>query len=300
MWHRRWVTTALAALAAITTFGTAAASPVQVAATTTNMAMLAQEIGGPHVEVVTMAPPDRDVHYLEARPSMMAALRRADLVVSVGAELEEGWLPAALRGASNPAVMPGRPGYFEAVAHVDLIGHAAPDRGQGDVHPAGNPHIYLDPVRTAQVAHALAGRLAELAPEHRETFQNNAARFEATVDKRLPRWQEMAASAPGVLLFHEDMDYLMERLGIPIHGYLEPLPGIPPTARHLRQLVRDLQDRQGATLFTDFQPAGGARFIQRELGWNYHALPTHVPVGGDADDYFDTIDAIVWAATGAR
>jgi zinc/manganese transport system substrate-binding protein len=128
--------------------------------------------------VTVLAPPDRDAHYLEARPSMMAALRRADLVVAVGAELEVGWLPAALQGAHNPNIQVGRQGYFEGAAHTNLIqvGGAA-DRAMGDVHPAGNPHYYFDALKMAEVAEALAVRLGELAPEHAERFEANAAEF---------------------------------------------------------------------------------------------------------------------------
>ncbi|MBK1736088.1 zinc ABC transporter substrate-binding protein [Halorhodospira abdelmalekii] len=291
-------TASVALLAAAVTIAPAAfADPIRVAASTSNMAMLTQEIGGEHVDVTTMAPPDRDAHYLEARPSMMAALRRAELLVSVGAELEEGWIPAALRGANNPAVMPGRSGYFEAAAQVELIGktHHA-DRGRGDVHPMGNPHVYLDPMRMAEVGHALAHRLSEFRPQHRETFRANAQAFADAVEERMPKWQERVADAPGVLLFHENIDYLMERLDVPIHGFLEPLPGVPPTGRHLRSLVRDLQGERGVTIFADFEPSRGAEFIKRELGWEYFSLPTHVPIGGTAEDYFEVIDALVEAA----
>ncbi|MCG5533722.1 MULTISPECIES: metal ABC transporter substrate-binding protein [unclassified Halorhodospira] len=287
---------ATAVLATALAAGPAAAERLQVAATTTNMAMITQQVGGEHVEVTTMAPPDRDAHYLEARPSMMAALRGADLVVSVGAELEEGWLPAAIRGANNPDVQIGQDGYFEAAAQVELIGQTGhADRARGDVHPAGNPHVYLDPVRMAEVGQALASRLGNLAPEHAEHFYSNADDFQAAVEERLPGWEERVADAPGVLLFHADIDYLVHRLDVPLHGYLEPLPGVPPTARHLRRLVNELADERGVTLFTDFQPADGARFIERELGWSYYSLPTHVPVNGDADDYFAVIDELVEA-----
>ena len=294
---RRLLTTAVLGAAAS---AAPAAAQIDVAATTTNMAMLTEEVGGEHVEVTTMAPPDRDAHYLEARPSMMAALRGADLVVSVGAELEEGWLPAAIRGANNPDVNPGQEGYFEAAAQVELIGQTGhADRGRGDVHPAGNPHVYLDPVRLAEVGQALATRLGNLAPEHAETFRANADDFEAAVEERLSGWEERVTDAPGVLLFHQDIDYLVHRLDVPLHGYIEPLPGVPPTARHLRRLVNELDDERGVTLFTDFQPADGAQFIERELGWSYHSLPTHVPVGGDADDYFGVIDDLVEAMASA-
>ena len=136
---------------------------MEVVATTSNMGALTRIVGGDDVRVRVLVPPDRDAHYLQARPSMMIALRRARLLVAVGAELESGWLPAAVRGAGNPTIQPGRDGYFEGSAAVALIetGGVA-DRAGGDVHPHGNPHFYLDPVRFADAARALGERLSAL------------------------------------------------------------------------------------------------------------------------------------------
>lgn len=269
----------------------AATAEVRVAATVPNMGMLVEEIGGDAVEVTVMAPPDRDAHYLEATPSMMAALRRADLVVSVGADLEVGWLPAAIRGANNPAVQVGRTGYFEAANHIQMIEVGlATDRAQGDIHPEGNPHFYMDPERMAQIGHALANRLADLDGDNAEYFRENAEDFEAAVSERVPEWQEHAEGAPGAVLFHKDINYLMRLVDVPIHGYLEPLPGIPPTARHLRSLVEGLRDREGIVMLTDFQPGEGARFVAEELGWDIKQMPNQVQPGDDREDYFEMID----------
>ena len=273
-----------------------AAAEIRVAATTPNMGMLAETIGGDAVDVTVMAPHDRDVHYLEARPSMMAALRRADVVVSVGAELEAGWLPAAIDGASNRAVRPGRPGYFEGARHTDLIGvGGAADRAQGDVHPEGNPHFYMDPERFAEVGQALAERFAQFDETRADDFRANADAFTAAVEERMPEWREAAAGAPGALLFHKDNDYLMHALDVPIHGFLEPLPGIPPTASHLRGLVRDLADRDGVVLQRIYQPAEGAQFVGSELGWEVHSLPANVGPGQDEEAYFRIVDQYVEA-----
>ncbi|MCP1727683.1 zinc/manganese transport system substrate-binding protein [Natronospira proteinivora] len=289
---KKWILGTILMLAAV-----AASAEVRVAATVPNMGLLARAIGGDAVEVTVMAPPDRDAHYLEARPSMMAALRRADLLVAVGAELEVGWLPAALQGANNPRVQVGRTGYFEGAAHVDLIeAGAAADRAGGDVHPVGNPHFYMDPERMAEVAYALAQRLGQLDEDNADRFMENAERFEEAVMARMDGWEDRVSDAPGAVLYHKDINYLMRRLDVSILGYLEPLPGIPPTASHLRELVRELQGREGITLYTDFQPSRGADFLERELGWSSRQLPSQV--AADADDiqaYIDMIDAWVEA-----
>ena len=271
-----------------------AAAEIRVVATVPNMGMLARAIGGDAVQVTVLAPPDRDPHYLEARPSMMAALRRADLLVAVGAELEVGWLPAALQGAHNPRVRPGRSGYFEGAAQVDLIqvGGAA-DRGLGDVHPAGNPHYYFDPLRMAEVGRALARRLAELDAANADRFEANAEGFADRARDEVERWRSQANGAPGAVFYHKDADYLAELLDVPILGYLEPLPGIPPSARHLSELVGTLRGREGVIIHADFQPSQGADFLARELGWSTHQLPIQVAVDGNMDDYFALVQR--WA-----
>ena len=269
---------------------------LRVAATTANMGMLASTIGGEAVSVSVMAPPDRNVHYLEARPSMMATLRRADLVVAVGADLEVGWLPAAIRNSGNGRVREGSDGYFAGADHTTLIqqGQAA-DRSGGDVHPQGNPHFYMDPVKLAEVGHALAKRLARLEPEQQERFKHNAETFEEQARHHVADWREQSQDAPGVVVYHKDVDYLMERLEVPVKGYLEPLPGVAPTARHLSSLVSDLKGEEGVVLFAEFQPDRGARFLERELGWPWQALPTQVQPGDDAASYFRMIEQWVTA-----
>lgn len=269
---------------------------VSIAATVSNMGMLAREIGGDLVEVTVMAPPTRDPHYLEARPSMMAALRRADMVVAVGAELELGWLPAAIQGAGNRQVQPGQKGYFEGAAHIERLGEGqAADRSRGDVHPRGNPHFYMDPERMAIAGEALAKQLGRLDPDHQETYQARARGFREAVEERLPQWRSQAEGAPGVLLFHSDPDYLMALLDVPVHGYIEPKPGIPPTASHLASLVRNLEEKKGVMLYNNFQSSRGPAFIEKKLGWPARQLANQVAREGDREAYFAMIERWVEA-----
>jgi zinc/manganese transport system substrate-binding protein len=268
----------------------ASAAELRVVATVPNMGMLVRTIGGESVEVRVLAPADRDAHYLEARPAMMAALRRADLVVSVGAELEVGWLPAALQGSHNPNIQTGRAGHFEGANHTDLIqvGGAA-DRALGDVHVAGNPHYYMDPLRMAAVGRALAERLADLHAEGADRFRANAEAFADRAEQYVREWQDQTEDAPGVVFYHKDADYLAKLLGVSILGYIEPLPGIPPTARHLRELVANLREADGVILYADFHPSQGPEFLARELDWSKHQLPAQVGMDAGADDYFEML-----------
>ena len=273
---------------------------LRVVATTSSMAMLVREVGGTAVTITTLAPPDRDPHYLLARPSTVVALRRADLLVAVGAELEVGWLPAAMQGAANGRILPGQPGYFEGAAQIELIERdQAADRSRGDVHPMGNPHYYMDPERMATVARALAARLGLLDAANKEVFAARAVAFVRAVDERAARWRQQAARAPGVVFYHKDGNYLAAFLGVPVLGYVEPLPGIPPTASHLRELVGRLRGAKGVILYNSFHPKDGPDFLARQLGWKAVQLQLEVPLDATGATYLDHLDRWVTAVTGA-
>ncbi|RPJ53151.1 MAG: zinc ABC transporter substrate-binding protein [Acidobacteria bacterium] len=279
----------------------AAAAPLNVVATTSSMGMLARVVGGDAVRVTVLAPPDRDAHYLLAKPSMLVALRRADLLVAVGADLEVGWLPAALQSANNPRILPGQPGYFEGAAQVDLIekGEAA-DRARGDVHPMGNPHYYMDPPRMARVASALAGRLAAMTPAAASGFSARAEAFGRAVAERLPEWRRQVAGAPGAIFFHKDANYLAQLLDVKILAYVEPVPGIPPSASHLRDLVARLKGTRGVIIHATFQPDEGPQFLAKSLGWKVARLPLEVAVDADAAAYLTHIDQWVAAIASGK
>ena len=230
---------------------------------------------------------------------MMAAPRRADLVVAIGADLEIGWLPAALEGANNRNVRQGTPGYFEAGRKIELLDTGTQaDRGQGDVHPGGNPHFYLDPLRMGEIAVALAERMGRLDSANAGQYLENAEAFVARVEARMPGWRERLADAPGFVDFHGDARYLEHLFGVPMYGTLEPLPGIPPTARHLRSLVEDLRGREGVITRAVFHPGEAAAFVADELDWPSYVLPLHVAVDGDVSDYLALIDQWVSALSG--
>lgn len=280
----------------------ALAREFDVVATSSSAAMLVREIAGGHARITVLGPPDRDLHYLQARPSMMRALRSADLLVAIGADLEIGWLPVAIRQAANPRIQPGRPGYFEFAAQVELvdIGGVA-DRSLGDVHPLGNPHIYMDPVRMQVIALALADRMAGLDPDHGHHFLDHARAFVDQIDKAMPGWRERTAGAPGVVLFHQDANYLMYRFDVPVLGFLEPVPGIPPSAAHIKALTGTLASGQGVILHTPFQPSQAPNTLGRALGWPVERLSLEPPLDATGSDYIAHIDRWVDAiARGAR
>jgi zinc/manganese transport system substrate-binding protein len=295
---RRWL---IAALVLIAAAGPAPAAALDLVATSPTLGAIAREVA-PAAAVTVLAPPDRDMHTLQVRPSMIQALRRADLVLAVGADLEVGWLPAALSAAANPAVLPGRAGYFEAAAQVDLLDQGGPaDRALGDVHPAGNPHITLDPVRMARVARALGETLAAADPAGAQGYRERAAAFARAVEARLPEWRRKAAGAPGAVLYHRDAVYLLDRLGVPLLGELEPVPGVPPTAAHLKRLSDELAGRAGVIVYPAYLGGRAPERLGSALGWPVVALPLEPPLDAAGAAYLDHIgrwvDAI--AAPGA-
>ncbi|HJW81790.1 MAG TPA: zinc ABC transporter substrate-binding protein [Acidiferrobacterales bacterium] len=206
-------------------------------------AALVQELGGAQVTVASATTALQDPHHIEARPSLIAKTRQADLLVCTGAGLEAGWLPPLLRTAGNPKVQPGQPGYFEAASAAALLeARARADRAEGDVHPQGNPHLHLDARNIARVAEQLATRLKQLDPANAAHYAARHADFARRWQTALARWEREAAPLKGmpVVYHHRSWVYLAHWLGLKEIGVLEPKPGLPPTAAHLTQLLTQL------------------------------------------------------------
>ena len=294
-----------AALGGLLTLAAVAAAPpaaaLEIVATAPSLGALAREIAGPGAQVTVLAGPQQDLHRLQAKPSMMRRLRDADLVVAIGAELEMGWLPVAIAGAANSRIQPGQPGYFEAAAQVDLLDRGgSADRAQGDVHPVGNPHLDLDPVRMAAVGQALAGRLAQLDPAGAADYRARAQAFADQVDARTATWQAQLAGAPGALLYHRDAIYLLERFGVPLLGTIAPVPGVPPTGRQLSALKAALTGRRGVILYAPYQSPQAPQALARDLGWPVVQLPLEPPLEADGKGYLDHLGRWVAALASAR
>jgi len=201
---------------------------------------LVTDLAGDNAKVYVGTTAMQDVHHIQARPSLIAAVRRADLIVCTGAELEVGWLPVLLRQSGNDRIQRGRPGNFEASRYVRMLEVPSRlDRAQGDVHPMGNPHIHTDPRNIARVADALAGRLGEIDPQNAATYQSRLADFSARWNKAMARWQSRSAPLRGlpVIEYHKAFTYLFAWLSIQSTGFLEPKPGVDPTTGHLTELL---------------------------------------------------------------
>jgi len=217
---------------------------LNVFATVPEWAALAQEIGGDKVKVYAATNALQDPHHVEARPSLIARARGADLIVATGAELEVGWLPLVIQQAGNPKVRPGQRGYFEATAYVPLLGKPTRlDRAEGDVHPAGDPHIQTDARNIARVATELAARMAELDPPNATLYQSRHRQFAERWSAALSRWEKQAAPLKGmpIVVQHKAFTYLEAWLGLREVAALEPKPGAEPTTAHLSSVVEALQ-----------------------------------------------------------
>jgi zinc/manganese transport system substrate-binding protein len=265
---------------------------------------LAREIGGSSARIYTATTALQDPHRIEARPSLIAQMRRADLVVCSGADLEAAWLPVLLREAGNARVQPGRPGYFEAARLVALRDRPATlDRAQGDVHAAGNPHVHTDPRNIARVGAALAARMAEIDPAGAAVYQAQWNAFAARWDAAIAGWQARAAPLKGmpVAVQHKSFSYLLAWLGMVEVATLEPRPGVEPSVGHLARVATQLQATPArAVLRAAYQSPRPANWLAERAGIPALALPYTVGGNERAGDLFglfdDTLDQLLKAA----
>jgi len=260
-------------------------------------AALAKEIGGDKVDATSATSPDQDVHYIQARPSLIAQMRRADLVVCTGADLEVGWLPVLMRQGGNAKVQPGQDGYFEASSAVQLLEvPSSVDRSMGDVHPFGNPHIQLDPNNIGKIAAALALRMEKLDAADAETFRQRAADFNARWEKAVAKWTQQGAALKGmqIVTHHRSYVYLDHWLGLEEIGSLEPKPGIEPTTGHLAELLDQMKNKHvKAIVRSSYQDSRASDWLSSRTSVKAIVLPHTVESVPEAKDLFAMFDVIV-------
>ena len=267
-------------------------------------AALSSELGGDKVKVSSATTALQNPHRVEARPSLIARTRNADLLVCTGMDLEVGWLPILLQQSGNPKLAPGQPGYFEAGNFVPRLD--APtrlDRADGDVHAAGNPHIQQNPHNIARVAEALTKRLSEIDAANAAYYQARYKDFSVRWNAAIPKWELQAASLKGVPVVehHKNMAYLLQWLGMRVVGTLEPKPGVEPSAAHLSAMLNQLQ-RQPAkmVLRAAYQDGRASQWLAEHARIPAVVLPFTVGANDNAKDLFglfdDTIQRLLQAA----
>jgi zinc/manganese transport system substrate-binding protein len=228
-----------------------AAANLRVVATTEDLAALAREVGGDKITVVALAKGYQDPHFVDPKPSFIIEVSRADLLIVVGRELEIGWLPPLINSSRNSKIQPGANGYLDSSLNVKIleIPTGQITRAMGDVHPAGNPHYWLDPNNGRLIAQAIRDKLSQLDPANRATFEQRYADFDKRLAAAEKRWDAALAPYKGmkIVTYHRSWPNFMERFGLDVIAYVEPLPGIPPTPSHTLDVINEMK-RQGAKI----------------------------------------------------
>jgi len=287
----------IALAAAIAAVALPATAKVNVFSCQPEWAALAQEIGGDLVSAVSATTAMQDQHHIEARPSLIARVRNADLLICSGSDLEVGWLPLLLTQSGNSRIQPGSPGYLEASQFVvKLEVPRVIDRSMGDIHPGGNPHIQTDPRNIAKVAAVLTDRLAQLDARNAATYRSRAADFYKRWQEAIRRWEQQAAKLKGIPIVehHKDFSYLIRWLGMREIGTLEPKPGIPPTTAHLAELV-ELMKRDPAKLiaYSSYNDPKASQFLSERTGVPAVMIPFTVGGSDKAKDLFSYFDDVI-------
>jgi len=291
----------ISVIALIGIAGTAsqATAQLRVVATTPDLASVAREIGGDRVNVVALAKPTEDPHFVDAKPSFIVTLNRADALIEGGAELELGWLPPLLENARNGKINAGGPGRIVASEGIRLLEIPTSfDRSKGDIHSLGNPHFMVDPVSAKIVARNIANHFAQIDPKNAATYNANLARFNARIDTKLGEWQRELAPYRGakIVTYHRDFIYLAQRFGFTIVDELEPKPGIAPSPSHLAQVIGEMRrDNAKVILVQPFQNRKTAETVARQTGASVLDTPQQPGAVRNTTTYFDMLDNLVRA-----
>ncbi len=279
-----------------------AQASVKVFACEPEWAALAEAVAGDLVSVSVATTALQDPHYIQARPSLIAKVRKADLVICSGAELEIGWLPVLLQKANNRKVMPGTTGYLEASSLVDRFDATADvDRAKGDIHPMGNPHVQTNPRNIALVAVGLAQRMKELDPDNAEVYQAGWADFSERWKVAIKNWEEKAEPLKGkrVITHHKSWVYFERWLGLVEVANLEAIPGLPPTAGHLSQLVSRFEHHDADFIIrAPYQDKRASSWLSERTSIPAVVLPLTVGGSDEAKDLFSLFDQLIGIRVG--
>ena len=281
---------------ALAAFGiTASGSPLSVVTTTTDLAAIAREIGGKRVTVKSMAVGTQDPHFVEAKPSLILDLRKADVYAQVGLGLEVGWAPLLLDQSRNANIRPGGKGHLDmsSAATVLDIPPGKVTRAEGDIHPYGNPHYWLGPENGKRMANLFTERFSALDPDGAVEYANNLRAFHAKVDRAIAEWRQLLAPVQNakVIAYHNSWKYFLGFAGLEIAGYIEPKPGIPPSPSYLAQLIADMKrDRVKVIIVDPFYDVKVPQFVAERAGAKVLVLPSSVGGVKGVNDYVSLID----------
>lgn len=298
----------LAALALATTLASPGLSHAQerirVVTTLPVFAELVKAVGGDRVEVMAVATPLQDPHFVDAKPSYILAAGRADLFVAAGMDLEVGWEPLVREGSRNADIQIGGRGYVDASAHVQKLGVPAGriDRSRGDVHPYGNPHYWLDPLNAVPLTADIALALSRVDPANAGRYNDRRRDFLVQLERRMASWRARMEPLRGtrIAAYHESWEYLARRFGLEIAGTLEPKPGIPPSPSHLARLMDRMNELDVELILKEpYYEGKNPELVARETGARVVELPNQPQAGQDYLQFFDSLIDRITVASGA-
>jgi zinc/manganese transport system substrate-binding protein len=266
---------------------------VNVVATLPWIGSIAREIGRDQVSVNVLVKPNQDAHYVEAKPSMILAASKADVVMYNGLDLEVGYLPLIVTQSRNSKIQPGQRGNLDCSRYIDPIErpHGEIDRSMGDVHPFGNPHYHFSPRRVLAVAEGMAGVLSDLDPSHAAAYKSNQSVFREKVQARQKAWGALTIRGKRFVAYHKIFEYLADDFGFTITGYVEPKPGIPPSAGYIERLIEKTREsRPNGILTTSIYGRKEVDFLAQKTGVRGVVLPHDVGATPGAKDWFSFMD----------
>jgi len=283
------LTTALLSPAPIVVVSTASAQ-LKVVTSTTDLYDIAKQVGGNKITATHIGEGYQDPHFIEAKPSFVLQLRDADVWAFVGLDLEIGWMPLLLQGARNPKLQPGKPGYVDASRVITVLDMARGnvDRSQGDVHPLGNPHYWLDPENGRRIAKLFRDTFSQLDAKNASTYAANADAFTQRLDAAEQSWKADLAKIKGqpVVAWHTSWRYFAEYTGMNIVGFMEPKPGVPPSPSHLAGLIQTMKQTGAKVIVMEpFYDRKTADFVASKTGAKVLVLPPSVGGTKGLDDY---------------
>lgn len=281
----------------------AAYAVVDIVTTVPDLASIAKEIGGDKVKVKSLGKGYQNPHYVDAKPSYIVDLNRADFLIYIGLDLEAGWLPVLLTGARNSKInTPNHGGNLDASSLVPLLDVATVkiDRSHGDIHPGGNPHFLLDPRNALKISVGIAERLSEIDPENKAFYEKNLTDFNSSLRQKISSWDEKLKPYRDTKIFtyHKLWTYFINWSGLTEAGTIEPKPGIPPSPKHVADLVRIAESTDvKIVLSANFYPKKTGEQIAKSAGITFLSLPVQVNGQKGIDSYTDLIDFIVDSIT---
>jgi len=270
---------------------------------------VAQFVGGKHVTAQSLCRGYEDPHFVPAKPSLMKSIQHADVFVSTGLELDGGWLPLVLPGSRNPKIQAGAKGFVDASEGIDVLEKpvGTVSRAEGDIHPLGNPHYYADPKNLEIVADHLAEVFSRLDAANAADYASNAKAFDERMEASLAKWEHEMAPYKGasVVSYHKNFDYFVDRFGLKLFGTVEPKPGIPPSPRHISELVEAMKHAGvKAVVYQPYYMAGAANEVAKRAGGTAVEVATEVgglPGTGDVFSKFDVlVSSVAEALSGNR